>query len=79
MAFPAIGAELYVQSCRWKRGGCKALGPPQWMESAENVRTPEKPITAADLLAVAIEKLAAGAQNTPVEPLYLKAANYQKK
>ncbi len=79
LAFPAVRSEMYVQTFRWKRGVCKALGPPRWVESATDVRIPKKPITAADLLGVAACKIAGGLTNEPVEPLYLKAANYLKK
>jgi len=79
LAFPAAREELYTQSFRWKGGVCKDLGPPVWVESASGVRTPEKPITAADLLGVAACKLAGGTVAEAVEPLYLKPANYLKK
>ncbi|PCI36013.1 MAG: tRNA (adenosine(37)-N6)-threonylcarbamoyltransferase complex dimerization subunit type 1 TsaB [Elusimicrobia bacterium] len=79
LGFPALRGEAYVQTFKWKAGACKALDRACWVHSAPDARMPEKPITAADLLGVAVIKLSGGVALGPVEPLYLKPANYLKK
>lgn len=78
LAFPAARGEFYIQEFQWRNGICGSLGAARWVASAEGVRLPSKPVTAADLLGVAACKLAGGAKGGAVEPLYLKPANYLK-